>query len=244
MVSPKPWQLESVLRLAGRIALCFAVGILTASVLRHLLGEKFFEASLLNLVVAALTMQIGVLVMAALFLREHATNWTQAFGFKNQPGWAVTLGIAVAVLVVPAMWALQRLSADALLRLGFDVQEQDAVRLLREAHDLGGRMLIGVMAVAVAPLVEEVFFRGILYPFARQNGSRGFALASVSVFFALIHGNIAIFAPLVFLAVVLALLYEWTDNLLACIIVHGLFNAANFAMLFILKNSGQLPGSP
>jgi membrane protease YdiL (CAAX protease family) len=60
--------------------------------------------------------------------------------------------------------------------------------------------------------------------------------------FALIHGNLTIIIPLVALAVALALLYEWTDNLLASIIVHAVFNAANFAMMFFINEAGKRPG--
>ncbi len=214
------------------------------SALRLALGEKTAADSLISLVVSGVTMQGGVLVVIALFLREQSESWTQAFGFKNETGWSIVLGICTAVIVLPAIQALQSFSIDALTQLGFDVKEQEAVRLLRDAHGLGRQIVLGVFAVVLAPVAEETFFRGFLYPLVKQNTSRGFALVSVAVFFALIHFNLAILLPLTFLAVVLTLLYEWTDNLLACIVVHSLFNAANFVMLFVLKNSGQLPGSP
>ena len=244
MVSPKPWPVESVVRLFVRLLVCFAAGTLSMSALRLVLGEKAVADSMLNLFVSVITMQGGVLLVIALFLREQSASWTQAFGFKNETGWAIVLGICAAVIVLPAMWLLQKFSMDALAQLGFDVKEQEAVRLLRDAHGLGRQAILGVMAVVLAPVAEETFFRGILYPLAKQNSSRGFALVGVSIFFALIHCNLAIILPLTFLAVVLALLYEWTNNLLACILVHSLFNAANFVMLFVLKNSGQSPGSP
>ena len=53
----------------------------------------------------------------------------------------------------------------------------------------------------------------------------------VSALFALIHVNLPTFVPLFALALALTWLYERTDNLLAPIIAHALFNAANFAVL-------------
>jgi len=48
-----------------------------------------------------------------------------------------------------------------------------------------------------------------------------------------------ILLPLTFLAVVLTLLYEATDNLLAPIFAHGLFNFVNF--LYVLITPGGSP---
>ena len=49
--------------------------------------------------------------------------------------------------------------------------------------------------------------------------------------FGILHFNMATLAPLVFLAVVLAFLYESSDSLLTPIATHGMFNAANFFYL-------------
>lgn len=243
MVSQKPWQIESVVRLFVRLFACFAIGIFVNNALRSALGEKFLEDSTLSIVVAVLAFQVSTLVLVALFIREHSTGWPDAFGFKNNSGSAITLGLATGIVVLPLMWGLQWISIELFTRLGFDVREQEAVRLLRLADTPGKLVLFGVMAIALAPFAEEFLFRGVLYPFVKQSGFPRWALWGVAVVFALIHGNLAALAPLVLLAIVLTLLYEWTNNLLACIVVHSLFNAANFVMLFVLKNSGQLPGN-
>jgi membrane protease YdiL (CAAX protease family) len=52
----------------------------------------------------------------------------------------------------------------------------------------------------------------------------------------LIHADAAIFVPLFVFALALTWLYEKTDNLLAPIVAHGLFNAANLVVLSIAQN--------
>jgi membrane protease YdiL (CAAX protease family) len=42
-----------------------------------------------------------------------------------------------------------------------------------------------------------------------------------------------LFLPLLVLAVALTMIYEWTDNLLAPIVAHGVFNGLNLAALFL-----------
>jgi membrane protease YdiL (CAAX protease family) len=61
----------------------------------------------------------------------------------------------------------------------------------------------------------------------------------VSFAFALVHGNAAGFASFFVLALALTWLYEHTDNLLAPITVHALFNAANFVLLLWQDQASQ-----
>jgi membrane protease YdiL (CAAX protease family) len=244
MVSQKPWQLESTLRLLMRLFLCFVIGALFVGIMRRLIGDKAVEDSLLNMVVATLSFQIAVLVFVALFLREHRVGWTEAFGFNHEWAWAVTAGILMSLVALPATWYLQQLSAEMLIQFHFRPEEQDTVRLLRETHSLPKQVYLGAMAILFAPLAEETLFRGILYPLIKQNGFPRLALWGTAVLFALVHQNLTIFVPLVFLALALTLLYEWTNNLLAPIIVHALFNAANFAMLYFANVLNRLSLQP
>ena len=68
------------------------------------------------------------------------------------------------------------------------------------------------------------------------EGAAGFprlALWGTALFFAVSHANLMAFLPLTFFGLVLALLYEATDNLLAPITVHALFNAINLVLLLV-----------
>jgi hypothetical protein len=73
----------------------------------------------------------------------------------------------------------------------------------------------GVVAIVVAPVVEEILFRGILYPAIKELGRPRLALWGTAILFALSHENAMSLLPLTFLALVLTWLYERTDNLLA-----------------------------
>jgi len=97
------------------------------------------------------------------------------------------------------------------------------------------------MAVFVAPIVEEILFRGILYPAIKQIGYPRLAAIGTAILFALFHVNLVTFASLTVVALGLVVLYEFTDNLLAPIIAHAIFNASNVLMIFI--SSGQSSAS-
>ena len=81
--------------------------------------------------------------------------------------------------------------------------------------------------------ISLLFAFGILYPLLKRFSVISLSTVFVSFLFALIHFDAAIFLPLLLLALVLTWLYERTDNLLAPITVHALFNASNLAMLVV-----------
>jgi membrane protease YdiL (CAAX protease family) len=64
-----------------------------------------------------------------------------------------------------------------------------------------------------------------------RKGWPCYAVFSTSLLFGAVHLNAMTFFPLTFLALVLTWLYEKTDNLLAPILTHSLFNTANFFWL-------------
>ena len=110
-------------------------------------------------------------------------------------------------------------------------ENQFAVTLLAGTKSWGMRIYLGAFAVVLAPVAEEFIFRGMLYPFVKQLGWPRLAWFGVSFVFALIHDDAATFVPLFVLALALTWLYEKTDNLLAPIAAHSLFNAANLVLL-------------
>ena len=139
--------------------------------------------------------------------------------------------------ILPVAWSLQIISGKMLTHLGWPPEEQVVVTLLTNAKLWWMQIYLGVFAVVLAPVAEEFIFRGLLYPFIKQLGYPRAALVGISLVFALIHDDAAAFVPLFVLALALTWLYEKTDNLLAPITAHALFNAANLALLSLGLNS-------
>src|SRR5256885_13422519 len=97
-----------------------------------------------------------------------------------------------------------------------------SVRMLQTGISLGPEIFLALLAIAIAPVTEELLFRGILYPFIKQRGYPNLALWGTAVLFGALHLNLTTFAPLTFLGVGLAWLYDTTDNLAAPILAHSL----------------------
>jgi membrane protease YdiL (CAAX protease family) len=92
-------------------------------------------------------------------------------------------------------------------------------------HSAAGITLFVLVAVVMAPLFEETFFRGFLFRgFATSWGWVWGALASATVF-GLAHLQLSVFVPLFALGFALAWVYKRTGSLWTSITLHALFNA-------------------
>jgi hypothetical protein len=101
----------------------------------------------------------------------------------------------------------------------------------------GDVYLMGLLAVAAAPLMEEVFFRGLLYPVLRRWGV-ALAVVLTAAAFTLVHGSQyawAWSAMLVLLVVGLALtlVRVLLRSVAAGFLLHLGYNLTLFVMLFL-----------
>jgi membrane protease YdiL (CAAX protease family) len=100
--------------------------------------------------------------------------------------------------------------------------------MLQNTVAIAPQIYLAIQAIILAPIIEELLFRGVLYPAIKQQGYPRLALWGTALFFGAMHVNMALLAPLTFLGFMLAWLYERTNNLAAPIFAHSLFNLANF----------------
>jgi membrane protease YdiL (CAAX protease family) len=89
-----------------------------------------------------------------------------------------------------------------------------------------------VLAICIAPLAEEVFFRGMLYSALRRRLHVVVAAPLQAVVFGVSHRfGPADTAGVVLIGLALALLYEWRRTLLAPVLMHAMVNAVAAAIM-------------
>ncbi len=234
------WRLEHFVGQLLALWLCLSGTILCGGIAAKLAGPV--GPSVAQMVIAALSIQGAGMLWATLFLREHQMNWREAFGLDR--GWrrALLLGVMLACIFLPIGYLLQLQSIRLIEAVGhrwpqlqLKAEQQEAVQTAQMAVTWLQRFVLALVTIALAPIAEEVLFRGVLYPWIKQAGFPRLALWGTVFLFALMHFNLASFVPLALLALALTLLYEFTDNLLAPITAHALFNGFNFAMLYLLQ---------
>jgi len=233
------WSLEELMPRALVMMITFYAGFLLGLWAQKIAGAPPSVMNGGQVLIAGLSFQGAALVLIGWFLKEHRMSWADAFGFDHHWLHALLLGVALACLYLPVGRWLQSSSAELMLKWRVNPQEQETVKALRTTTGWTYGFALGLVAIVLAPVAEEMLFRGILYPAIKQAGHPRLALWGTALLFAGVHFNLVIGVPLFVLALVLALLYEKTNNLLAPITAHAAFNALNFAILYWEQKQGH-----
>jgi membrane protease YdiL (CAAX protease family) len=122
-----------------------------------------------------------------------------------------------------------------------DLEQQALVTLFQGGGDPVAIGLLVVAAVVLAPIVEELIFRGCLYRFLKSQTTLLPAQIASGIFFSMIHWNLLSFLPLVLVGIFLARVYEKTGSILVAIWFHAFFNTFSLGMLFITNLSDVIP---
>ena len=101
---------------------------------------------------------------------------------------------------------------------------QEIVKSFQSSGSLPVRILMGIAAAILAPLTEELMFRGLIYGVIKRYTDGWFGALVTSLLFATVHMHVGSFVPLFILAIALTAAYEYTGNLLVPMAMHAIFN--------------------
>jgi uncharacterized protein len=193
-----------------------------------------------DLIIILVTVQDVIVVgIAWLFsVVRYRVGWDR-LGFRS---FSTAIGCSMSVGLLFASYAFRFLYVIIAKLLGVQLEQQQILSYL----DLRGvGFLLTLVGVAVvAPIAEEIVFRGFLYGGLRQRiGVIGAMLVSAS-FFTALHMSLDLFIPIFVLGIFLAWLYEYTGSLYPGILLHAANNAISVVLLFLLQASGLFPVSP
>lgn len=204
------------------------------------LSKSPVEAALLNLSSLGKAMLGQLLTMGLLltYLRWRGLpSASELFGWQRLPPRVVLLRALWVLPALPLLLLVQQLVQWWMEGFWPQVQSQEIVRAFANNHDLLFRLAMVLCAVILAPLVEEMLFRGFIYPVLKRFGSAPMALLSSSLLFALIHGHLAVLPALMLFSVLLTLAYERSGCLWVPTLMHAIFNAINIGLMVLFPQS-------
>ena len=168
-----------------------------------------------------------------LSLRFRGFKLGSVFGIDKMPvGRSLLLGISLLISAYPTVFAVGVLTS-ILLKINPTTDVQEVMRIFENATAVTQRIPIILLAVAIAPVAEELAFRGYLYGVIKRFFGAVPALLLSGILFALIHLNLPSFFPLLVLGWVFALAYELSGSLLVPMTMHALFNALNLILALV-----------
>ena len=230
------WGLLLVAVLLGAVIL--AAGVAVAAAVGVLGWVGIPQDGPLGLAVVSVAQFTGFGVVAWWFLRIPTVGGVL---YRIRPTRADLRWIAVGIAVLLGFFAV----ANWLLGV-LAIESAESVLATQGAEQpIYYLYLIPVTILLVGP-IEELVFRGIIQGLLRESLGTAPAIVAASLIFAGVHvgayagGGLG--ATLMFIAglgAVLGVLYERSRSVAAVAVVHGLFNALQFAGLY-LTSSGAL----
>lgn len=186
------------------------------------------ELSTKDLISNLILTAVVVLILVA-FLVFRGINIDNAAGLSKLGILRATaLGAILLLMAYPlvgmADWIMQHF-------LGHGSSRQNIVELFSGSRTMQQRIMIIVLAVAVAPAAEELVFRFFLYGVLRRYFGVAIGLLVNGLLFAAVHQHLPSFAPLFVLGCCFTLAYEWSGSILVSMTMHSLFNALNLVLL-------------
>ena len=213
-----------------------------------LLGKLPEEAAKIELVtlISTMVMQIlfAVLIVGVVFWRIKAGTWLgMAWPGKSGVEWAKFL-VSVPVCIGATWMFFSLLYFTGYIEWVQSIEggdgQQEVVKAFQEIEDPLTLVMLVVMAAIVAPVTEEIIFRGYLYPVLKSRTGRTAAIIVSALVFAAVHHNAIALAPLAFLAILLAISFEFTGSIWLPMAIHAAFNTFTVIGQLLVK-FGYIP---
>lgn len=176
-----------------------------------------------------LTMELAAICVLFRFLSPSKLGIKKS-GFD--PGFVFTAYTIGILLIIPAS-----LFNTFLLKIfALPPETNPAFGVLMTVKNPLLYMLIFLQVLILAPLSEELLFRGFLFKWLRSKMSFTAAAIVLSLIFAFMHQASADLLPLFVLSLLLCFVYERTGNLWNSILIHGIHNSLGSLIIIALKN--------
>ena len=140
--------------------------------------------------------------------------------------------IAVSIVIYTTLKQLEGIFPDAVKYLELNAKAPQIFIMQTDWISFG---IFAVVAVIVAPIVEEIIFRGVMFNSLKKYTNQ-YAAAGITAFiFAAFHFNFIQFIPLFLLGLIFQGLYMYHKSIFPGMIYHAVHNGVAMIFLFVLK---------
>jgi membrane protease YdiL (CAAX protease family) len=206
-------------------------------VLALVAGDRTWSNEVALLVLHSAAFHGGALLLAVAWMKIRGLTPHALFGLDPNRRLARDMlwGALLFFAVMPAIFGASALWQGLLRHLGISTDLQDILLTITSRQPWPVQLYLLFLAVVLAPIAEEILFRGILLRGLQRRFGASAAVFLTSVLFALIHMHLPALAPIFVLSIGLCLACLYTRSLLIPILMHALFNAFSLAIMLILR---------
>ncbi len=192
----------------------------------------------LQIIYGALQFALPVAAILALLI-ARGVGLTTLFGLKRF-GLLRAVGTAVG-LILMLLPIFMLVTAVAYHFLQGHAEPQELVKIYQKAAKSGKHEILWqvmVAAVVIAPITEEILFRGYFYPVLKRYAGPLPSALAVSLLFGAVHNNALGMPGLTLLALALTLVYEWSGSILVPMFMHASFNGISLLAMWWATQNG------
>jgi hypothetical protein len=218
------------LMLIGTVLIATGLGLLVRFTPLEMSDSLLSPVGYLTAVGFMGTMILGVYLFAA-----RRSGWG-ALGLRPAP----LRPLVVTPFLVIVGFMAAALANLAIVRITGEQFENPQVDALTGGQVLGPVELIMVLFLVsvLAPIGEELLFRGMLYPLLRRQWGAVAAITANAVIFAGAHLIWQLFPALLVIGLLLAFLREWSKSVYPCILYHFLQNTLAVVAINAVLSAG------
>ncbi len=177
----------------------------------------------------------GLMVLPLLILRSMMRPLPRdqrSLQWRWKPlGPAFWMAMQQVLMVLPAValsgWVLERIWTN-------QSGSNPLLEVVLNTGDPLALITLATTAVVLAPLFEEMLFRGVLLPVLGQHWGAGWGVGISALVFALAHLSLGELTPLFVLGLALGWLRLCSGRLAPCVLMHSLWNGLTFLNLILL----------
>lgn len=114
-----------------------------------------------------------------------------------------------------------------------ELQMQEIEQIMRSATRLPDIIALVIAGAVLAPVSEELFYRGMIYPVFRKYLGPAWGAVLAGLIFGLAHWDPWRALPLAVGGAILCYMYEKSGSILVPMVAHGLWNGAMFAIILL-----------
>ena len=178
-------------------------------------------------------LELAFLLPVVLIFAWRGISWsTIGFGGFNPAALGIGCGLLVGAYFLIIIHNL------LLKALGVDTQGDEIVKVFAKLDSPVWFLIVGAI---IAPLVEEIFFRGFLFQGFRAHYGWKVGILLSSAIFAAAHLDLVAFIPTFILGSVLAYLYHRSNSVWPGILLHFLVNAFGLLGAYFASHPNLIP---
>ncbi|MEQ8200305.1 MAG: type II CAAX endopeptidase family protein [Syntrophomonadaceae bacterium] len=151
-------------------------------------------------------------------------------GWRDFINYGLKGGVLLVILVALMGYGLKYFQPN--------LEMQEIEQIMRSANRLPDIIALIFAGTVLAPVSEELFYRGMIYPVFRRYLGPAWGAVLAGIIFGLAHFDLWRALPLAVGGAILCYMYEKSGSILVPMVAHGLWNGTMFAIILLGAHLG------